>query len=123
MFDKNEDTNYLRHIIDPAGRETGYVYTSGKLTRIIYPNNTSVYYEYDADGALTSVTDVDGYKVKFSYTSLASGKKVSAIQEYGSNGTAGQKITFDRTGYNTTIIKTYGADGLAIHLGGFHIER
>ena len=49
----------------------------------------------------------------FDYTSTASGKKVSAIQEYGKDGTAGQKITFDRTKYNTTVKKTYGADGIA----------
>ena len=33
-------------------------------------------------------------------------------QEIGKDNTAGQKITFDRTKYNTTVINSYGSDGL-----------
>ena len=106
-------SGYLRYIKDPAGRTTEYKYNdNGKLIKIIKPDGNYVTFGYDSDWCLNSVTDVDGYKVTFSYTSSKSGKKVSAIQEYGKSGTAGQKITFDRTKYNTTIIKTYGADGL-----------
>ncbi len=110
VYDSNK---FIKSITDPSGRKREYIYNdTKKLTQIKNPNGTSVYFTYDSQGSLTSVTDVDGYKVNFTYTSSASGKKVSAIQEYGSNGTAGQKITFDRTKYNTTVIKTYGADGI-----------
>ncbi len=112
-FEHNTSSYYLKNISDPAGRKTIYYYDEGMLTKIVYPNGASVQYTYDSDEALSTVTDVDGYKVKFSYSSTSSGKKVTAIQEYGSNGTAGQKITFDRTKYNTTVIKTYGADGIS----------
>lgn len=109
----NSDNGYLQYIEDPAERSTEYNYTSGKLTKIIKPNGKYVTFTYDTEGSMTSVTDVDGYKVEFTYTSSKSGKKVSSIKEIGYNGTAGQKITFDRTKYNTTIIKTYGADGIS----------
>ena len=115
LFEKmpNSDSGYLRNIKDPAGRTTVYNNDSGKLTKIIKPNGKYVTFTYDTEGSMTSVTDVDGYKVEFTYTSSKSGKKVSSIKEIGKNGTSGQKITFDRTKYNTTIIKTYGADGVS----------
>ncbi len=111
---KNAD-NYLTSVKDPSERITTYEYDeNNRLTKITRPNGKFISFEYDPiTDALTSVIDVDGYKATFSYTSASSGNKVSAIQEYGKNGTAGQKITFDRTKYNTTIIKTYGADGVA----------
>ena len=107
-------SGYLRYITDSAGRTTEYNYNdNGKLLKIIHPNGKYVTFGYDTDWCLNSITDVDGYKITFSYTSVESGKKVSEIQEYGTNGTLGHKIIFDRTKYNTTIVKTYGADGIA----------
>lgn len=103
----------LSSIVDTADRTTEYVYDSNNnLIKIINPDKTSINFTYDGVGSLLTVTDIDGYKVKFSYTSVESGRKVSAIQEYATDGTAGQKITFDRTKYNTTILNTYGADGV-----------
>ena len=107
------DTKYIRYTVDPAGRKTEFRDSSGLLYQINKPDGSQIKLTYDNDKALKSITDIDGYKVLFEYTSTASGKKVSAIQEYGKDGTAGQKITFDRTKYNTTVKKTYGADGIA----------
>ena len=107
------DTKYIRYTVDPAGRKTEFRDSSGLLYQINKPDGSQIKLTYDNDKALKSITDIDGYKVVFEYTSTASGKKVSAIQEYGKDGTAGQKITFDRTKYNTTVKKTYGADGIA----------
>ena len=107
------DTKYIRYTVDPAGRKTEFRDSSGLLYQINKPDGSQIKLTYDDDKALKSITDIDGYKVVFEYTSTASGKKVSAIQEYGKDGTAGQKITFDRTKYNTTVKKTYGADGIA----------
>ena len=64
------------------------------------------------DWSLTSVTNTEGRKLTFSYTSDTSCKKVCEVQEIGKDNTAGQKITFDRTKYNTTVINSYGSDGL-----------
>ena len=107
------DTKYIKYTVDPAGRKTEFSDSSGLLYQINKPDGSQIKLTYDDDKALKSITDIDGYKVVFEYTSASSGKKVSAIQEYGKDGTAGQKITFDRTKYNTTVKKTYGADGIA----------
>ena len=45
-------------------------------------------------------------------TSLNSGKKVSSVTEYASDGTQGQKITFSRNEFNLTNIRTSGLDGV-----------
>ena len=107
----------LSQMKDPAGRTKIFNYPSaGLLDHIDYavgtPDATTIYFTYDSDGALTSVKDVDGYMVKFGYSSKKSGKQVTSIQEYGKDGTVGQKITFDRTQYNTTEIHSAGVDGV-----------
>ena len=107
----------LSRMTDPAGRQCIFYYTteaghSGYMSQIKNPDGTSVYFTYDNEGSLTSVTDIDGYKVSFSYSSAATGKQVTAVQEYGTDGTAGQKVTFDRTKRNSTIIQTSGVDGV-----------
>ena len=38
---------------------------------------------YDSDGSITSITDIDGYKVSFTYTANTRGKQVASVQEYG----------------------------------------
>lgn len=106
----NSTTNYLRYIKDPSNRTTEYNYDSGNLVRIIRPNGKTVEFEYATNGLLKEVKDVDGYRVRFGY---ASGGKVSLIREIGASGTEGQRITFERTKYNTTIIGSYGADGVS----------
>ena len=107
----------LSRMTDPAGRQCIFYYTtetghSGYMSQIKNPDGTSVYFTYDNEGSLTSVTDIDGYKVSFSYSSAATGKQVTAVQEYGTDGTAGQKVTFDRSKRNSTVIQTSGVDGV-----------
>ena len=107
----------LSRMTDPAGRQCIFYYTteaghSGYMSQIKNADGTSVYFTYDNDGSLTSVTDIDGYKVSFSYSSAATGKQVTAVQEYGTDGKAGQKVTFDRTRKNSTVVQTSGVDGI-----------
>ena len=103
--------NYITSITDPAGRTRRFIYTTNKLTQIQNPDGTSISFAYDTDGSITSITDIDGYKVTFAYTSKEAGKQVSAIQEYATDGTEGQKITFDRSEYNVTSVRSAGIDG------------
>ena len=110
--------HYLASLKDPAGRVTQYTYTTsdvwgtGCLTKITYPDGTSSRFEYDSDRALTKVISSDGYSLQFYYTSKAKGKRVSKIVEKGANGNTGQTIVFDRSNYNTTVIRTSGVDGI-----------
>lgn len=107
----------ISRMTDPAGRQSIFYYNtlngvSGLMDRIQKPGGTNIYFTYDTDGSITSIKDIDGYMVKIGYSSKKSGKQVTSIQEYGKNGTAGQKITFDRSEYNTTTIHSAGSDGV-----------
>ena len=105
-------TEYVSQMRDPAGRLTTFYYTDGTLNQIKNPDGTSIYFTYDDDGSITSVKDIDGYTVRFGYSSLASGKQVTNVVEYGTDGTVGQRVTFDRTKYNTTVVHSSGNDGV-----------
>ena len=105
------DGTYINTITDPAGRVTTLVYDSdeGYLTSVIYPDLTSVSFAYSTGGLLSSVTDIDGKKLLFEYAQGDS-RGVKSVQEVAADGTYGQKITFDRTKYNTTKMQTAGVD-------------
>jgi len=79
------------------------------LIRVKYPDGKEDTYAYDADEALTQAKASTGYSLNFSYTSLAKGKRVSKVVEKGGS-TAGQTVSFDRSAYNTTVIRTAGVD-------------
>lgn len=81
------------------------------LTQIKYNDTKTASFGYDSTGRLTSVTDVDGSKIQFTYSNNGS-KGVKSVIEKGTDGTIGQKITFDRSQYNTTVIRTSGTDGV-----------
>ena len=104
--------SYITQMTDPAGRIKKYTYTGNRLTKIKNPDGTEIHFTYDSDGSITSITDIDGYKISFTYTANTRGKQVASVQEYGTDGTAGQKITFDRSRYNTTLVKSAGVDGV-----------
>lgn len=103
--------NYITQMTNPAGQTMTYGYTGNRLTSINNSNDTSVTFDYDSEGSITKITDIDGYRVEISYSPATSGKQVTSIQEYGTDGSVGQKITFDRSKYNQTIIQTSGVDG------------
>ncbi|MEE0966033.1 MAG: DNRLRE domain-containing protein [Bacilli bacterium] len=105
-----DDNNYLTKITDFANRETTYTYNNGLLTKISYNDGKTSQYTYDSDNALNKMISSDGTSITLSYTSLASGKKVSQIVEKGNNDTVGQTVKFNRNDYNTTTITTSGVD-------------
>ena len=110
LLDNTETkSGYLQYMVDPSGRKTNFKYDNGKLIRVKYPDGKEDTYAYDADEALTQAKASTGYSLNFSYTSLAKGKRVSKVVEKGGS-TAGQTVTFDRSAYNTTVIRTAGVD-------------
>ena len=110
------DNSYIKKIFDPAGRYVSVSHstigdTGAFISRITRPDGTQTDFTYDSDGLMTSITDTDGYHVTISYDNSPS-KKVTQIVEYGANNAVGNKITFDRSTYNTTIIQSSGIDGI-----------
>lgn len=104
-------------ILDSYNRGVRFTYASTHLMKITYTDGITSTFAYMGDHALAMAQDHDGYRVTFEYTTLATGKQVSEVQEYSApdeNGdrTAGQRITFDRTYYNQTVIRTAGPDSV-----------
>ena len=112
-YEINYETNsdYIANIKNPSGQVIDFTYSSGYLIEIAYPNNNVATFTYDSEHSLETATDESAYQLKFAYTSAELGKRVRAVVEYG-NGSRGQKITFDRSQYNTTAIRTAGTDGV-----------
>ena len=107
----------LKTITDPSGRATTYTYTAYNdatgnkaVTKILYPDGTYSEYTYGTQGQLLEAVSSDGSKLKFTYTSKEQGWRIKKVAEYGTDGSVGQTITFDRSKYNTTVIRTSGSD-------------
>ena len=108
----NNTNNYIIEINDPAGRNVRIDHTqvNGEgafINEITRADGTSATFTYDNQGYLTSVADVDGYKVDIVYDNET--KRVIEITESvesGNTATTGNTITFDRSKYNTTIMQS-----------------
>ena len=107
------DCDYVTEYLDADDRTISIDYatfgdTTACLKRIYRTDNTYIEFSYYSNGLLESITDVDGYKIEINYQNSA----VSEIIEKGTTGSEGNKITFDRSQYNTTVKKTSGNDGI-----------
>ena len=104
-------SGYLQWMKDPAGRKIHYMIDAGRLVAVTNPDGTKDEFTYDSQHSLTSAKSSTGYSLNFTYTDSSKGKRVSAIQEKAGSAN-GQKITFDRSKYNTTVIRTSGPDDI-----------
>ncbi|MEE1198548.1 MAG: DNRLRE domain-containing protein, partial [Acutalibacteraceae bacterium] len=122
------ESDYVKTITDDAGRVTtfttrdgflrGVTYSDGTQTRIIYETEDATTEEVEeaAEGLINYVTANDGYTINFDYTSKATGRRVKKVKEWtvpsDNISEQGQIVTFDRTEYSTTIIRSAGLDGI-----------
>ena len=119
------ETDYLHKITDNAGRETTLNFPGGYLDTVTYCDNSKVWVYYEDEGNLGNtgfeglinyVETSDGDGFNFDYTSKATGRRVLRLKELGTDEenflVGGQIITFDRTEYNTTVIRSGGMDGI-----------
>ena len=111
------ESDYIKTITDNAKRTVEFYTTSGFLRTVTYMDKTktNLYYQLEStEGLLDYVQDNDGYGLNFDYTPKSEERKIKQVCEYinanGSN-TIAQRITFDRTNYNKTVIRTAGVDG------------
>ncbi|MGN0526793.1 MAG: DNRLRE domain-containing protein, partial [Acutalibacteraceae bacterium] len=117
------NNGYIKTITDNAGRVTTFTTSSGLLRKIKYSDNTYTEIHYCCEstntetdeGLIDYVQGFNGYALNFDYTSKSTGRRVAAVKEYGRNASGtnvkGQTVTFDRTAYNKTVIRSAGADG------------
>ena len=100
----------LTKITGPDGRSIEYSTSSGRLSKIKYPNGTQSTYTYDDEGSMLTACSSDGYKLTFTYTKDG-GKRVQSVTE-SAGGSNGQKIVFSRKRINQTEIRTAGKDAV-----------
>ncbi|MBQ3133559.1 MAG: DNRLRE domain-containing protein [Clostridia bacterium] len=112
------NSNNVQSITDPFGRKM-YFYrnSNGTVRQISYYGGTVANFTYETTSPLSmlTVTDDADYRLGFTYTTLATGKRVSRITEYSAADSAGNRLTgqivsFDRSKYNTTVIRVSGKD-------------
>ena len=81
------------------------------LKKVTYPDGSFITYTYGTSGHLmdeiTSITDIDGYKLQFSYTAGAN-PRVSKVEEFASDGTAGDFMTITYATNTTTFTDSRG---------------
>lgn len=109
-FSSLNSYDYVLEIKDCDSKVTKITYSGIFLKTVTYNDNKTVTFGYDGSGKLTSVTDVDNSKVEFVYSNYGS-KGVKTVLEKGTGESVGQKITFDRSKYNTTVMRTSGLNG------------
>jgi len=103
---------YLREIVyvantgDSDPGEAQWLAYYGGVANSNITVNASAHYTYDASGRLTSAEDGEsGYGVRYVYSS----GKVSAVQEYAPDNTAGQRIELSYSD-DYTVLKASGKD-------------
>ena len=81
-----------------------YDYVGTELTTITYEDDKLVYFDYTDKSLLSSVTDIDGYTLSYTYNTLENGKpsRVASVTEY-SGGAAGGMTTLSYA-YNCTAL-------------------
>ncbi len=116
--------NYVAYIEDDAGRRVSFTTSEGYLNEISYYDETKtvIVYENATEGIINYIQSNGIYRLNFDYTSKAIGRRVNKVKEYGVTSTKnsegntvysthnGQVVTFDRTKYNTTVIRSCGMD-------------
>ena len=93
--------NRLASVDVPDGLDLSYAYTDGNLATVTYADGKEVSYTYNANHCLTEATNIDNYRVSYSYTD---GSPYRVIRVAEAAGTVdGQYLTIDY-GRNKTVI-------------------
>ncbi len=103
---------YIESITDSANRTVNFTTSSGLLKKITYPDDTYTEINYEGDGSeglINFVRGFNGYALNFDYTSKETGRQVSSVT--ANTSVKGQVVTFDRSAYNKTVVRTAGMDG------------
>lgn len=127
-IDLQYNSGKLTRVVDGAGRVTRLEYSiHNMLQEIYYPDNTRVRFDYytnimqvityadgkkasfayDGQNNLTSVTDIDGYKMNYEYYSQ-SPNRIKKVTEGNSNGTVGQSMSYEYSFNSTKLTDNKG---------------
>ena len=111
-YDTYNDMSRLTQVTDPSGRITALTYDSGNLQKVTYPDGTSVQFQYTtvtANGKqynlISRATDKDGTYLTYTYKTTGMAQeyaRVTSVQEYAADGSAGNGMTVTYNLDNTT---------------------
>ena len=112
--------NYVRSITDNAGRAVTFNNSNGYLTSVTYYDGTVVNYVYEtnAPGYINYAQSSDGNGINFDYSLREKGGRVTLVKEFSAapddlaTMIGGQYTSFNMSGYNTTVIRTAGVNGV-----------
>ena len=122
-------SNQIEKITDANGKEVNFeISSNGYVNKITSPDGRTTSLEYNTNSMLTGVTfdygkgeeplcctyeysnglliygnSFNGSRIKFMYQTDSPSKGAREIQMFGTDGTIGQKIRFNRSEYNTTV--------------------
>ena len=96
----------LMTVGDSAGRSRSLGYNGDdQLTTVTYPDGEQVQYTYSG-GRLSEIIDVDGSSIGVIYDAIG---RVSSLTEYGTDGSIGERLTFDYTqAWHTSVTDRRG---------------
>ena len=116
----NADNDYISSITDNSDRTLEFEMNGGYLTSVKYydSSETTIVYESStaATGLINYVTSKNGYSLNFDYDLTNNQARVNTVKEAGSDSTLGQIVTFDRSAYNKTKVRSGGVDGYHVSL-------
>lgn len=99
LKDSNGNVTDLSQIKTPSGQTITFEYTGHRLTAISDIDGEAVTYTFADNGNLSSLVNVDGYQLKYSYYNTAP-YRVKKITEYGGS-ISGSSLSLSY-GYNST---------------------
>ena len=93
---------------------TTYTYSGSNLTGIGYKDGKQVIYGYTSNNLLSSVQDIDGYRLEYSYNTVTAGQpnRVNQLREYDGS-TEGGKVDIEYAHNQTTF--TDHAGNVQVH--------
>lgn len=89
----------LAKVMSPTGEKKTFAYTGENLTSVVDVDGKRIGYTYDSNGLLTSAVDINGYQVKYTYYTKAP-YRVKTITEYAGTEKGGSLSL--KYGYNST---------------------
>ena len=116
------ENDYVHTITDNAGRVITFVKDGGWLKKVVYSDGseTQIAYDSEGEGLLETVTSHEGYRLGFTYTTKEKGRRITRVREYLPKDEGltefieGLMDSFDRSVYNTTVIRSSGNDAYHI---------
>ena len=110
-IDYDSKNTYPVKIADGRGRKTAYTYDGSLLKTITYPDETTLTLEYSSTDGITSITDSNEKKTKFTY----SNGKLTSVKNYAVQGSTETLLTEYTIAYATNKTTITAKNGEEIY--------